>query len=94
MGITFDDALVQYIGQLGRGQQWIVALSSAFYIPNALAFLLLVFAAVSPISKHYWTCKDPRDAACAAVYNSPKLSQVAFCSLQKEQWQFTSSGEP
>eukprot|EP00775_Hariotina_reticulata_P004351 gene4351-4604_t len=88
--ISFDDALVKYVGQLGRGQRWIVALSSAFYIPNALAFLLLVFAAVNPISKHHWRCTDSQDATCAAVFNSPELSQVAFCSLQKEQWQFTS----
>jgi len=83
LGITFDDALVKFIGQLGRGQQRIVALSSAFYIPNAFAFLLLVFAAVSPTSKHHWRCIDPQDAGCAAVHDAPELSQVAFCSLTK-----------
>lgn len=89
--LTYDEVLTKYVGEFGRGQQLIVALTSLFYLPNVIFFYLLVFVAVDPIKQRKWECIDSTDAACMAVWDSDNPSQ-RFCQLSNTEWQWVNHG--
>lgn len=91
MGITFDEALAS-VGSFGRWQRRVVIVSSSFYIPNAFALLLLIFACTDPISNHSWSCVDPEDTICSAVWLST-TPKDGFCALPTASWVWTKTGE-
>lgn len=86
-GLTFDQALTQYVGEFGRGQIANFVLASLVWIPNAVIILLLVFSVGSPIKDKAWECVDPADPACVAVLTSTDPA-VGFCGLQRDQWRW------
>ncbi|KAF8063038.1 Orct2 [Scenedesmus sp. PABB004] len=82
--LTFDEALTGYVGELGRGQQRVIALVSLLSIPNGLIFLLWVFLTIDPVCARAWACADATDAACAAVWARP--TAAGLCGLPRGAW--------
>ncbi len=87
-GLTFDQALTQYVGEFGKGQITNFWLASLVWIPNAMLVLLLVFSVGSPVKDHEWACVDQADAACADVFSRLDPSK-GFCGMERSQWQWT-----
>lgn len=90
--LTYDEALNKNIGQFGPGQWRTLLWASIPQMSNAAAFFLWVFITVDTVSNHSWRCRDPSDAACAAVWQQDSPSGQSFCSLRADQWQWTSQG--
>jgi hypothetical protein len=90
--LTYDEALSKQIGQLGWGQWRTLLWASLPQISAAAAFFLWVFVTVDPVANHYWSCTDTADSACAAVWQQEIPSSQSFCSLNREQWQWTNEG--
>jgi hypothetical protein len=90
--LTYDEALAKQIGQLGWGQWRTLLWASLPQISAAAAFFLWVFVTVDPVANHFWKCADTADAACAAVWQQEIPSSQSFCSLSREQWQWTNEG--
>jgi hypothetical protein len=88
---NLDDKLSS-IGQFGPGQWRTVFWASLFCFCNAAAFFFWTFATVDPVANHSWRCINPVDSACAAVWQSPNPSSQEFCSLQRDQWDWTHLG--
>lgn len=91
--LSYDEALTKHIGQFGRGQWLQVLWASLPQIANAAAFFLWVFVTINPINNHSWSCTDPSDAACTAVWQQDSPTSQSFCGLRTDQWQWTSQGE-
>lgn len=50
-----------------------------------------VFASLDPVSRHQWSCKDPSDTACRAVFESSDPKH-GFCGLDRSQWNWSIEG--
>jgi hypothetical protein len=87
-GLTWDQALAQYVGEFGRGQIINFVLASLVWVPNAMLILLLVFSVGSPVKDRAWACVDQGDVACAAVLASSDPTE-GFCGLRRAQWRWT-----
>jgi hypothetical protein len=87
-GLTYDQALAQYVGECGRGQALNFVLASTLWVPNAALILLLVFALGSPVRDGLWQCTDGGDAACRAVLEAADPA-AGFCGLARSQWSWT-----
>ena len=90
--VTYDQALVLFLGQWGPGQWRSLLWASLPQIANAAAFFLWVFISVDPIANRSWQCREPADAACAAVWREATPSSQSFCSLSSQQWQWSNEG--
>jgi hypothetical protein len=91
-GLTYDQALAQYVGDFGRGQILNFVLASLVWIPNAMLILQLVFSMGNPVRDRAWECTDAADAACAAVLASASPEE-GFCRLRRDQWAWTRPGD-
>lgn len=90
-GISFDGALIHYVGQFGRGQSTILLAASCFYLSNAFAFLIWVFMTLDPVARRWWECTlGPEDSLCWHVLNSDRPTD-GFCQLETSQWKWTSN---
>jgi len=87
--ITLDNALVNYLGQLGKHQIKVLLLASILWIPNAIFILLMVFTAKDPVQPRWWRCKDENDAACMKVYGNDGSIMQEFCELPRDSWTWT-----
>lgn len=91
-GLTYDQALTQYVGECGRGQVINFVLASSLWIPNAVLILLLVFSLGNPVKSRHWECADAADAACQAALAAADPA-AGFCGLARAQWRWTRPGE-
>lgn len=89
--LTYDEALTKYVGEFGKGQRLIVALTSLFFLPNVVFFYLLVFVAMDPVKQRLWECTSSSDEACMTVWQSASPSQ-GFCQLSPAQWHWVQEG--
>ncbi|KAI8471458.1 MAG: major facilitator superfamily domain-containing protein [Monoraphidium minutum] len=91
-GLTYDQALEQYVGGLGRGQIINFVLAALTWLPGGVLVLLLVFSLGSPAAGRDWECTDASDAACAAALAGPAPA-AALCELERGQWRWTRPGD-
>ena len=87
-GLTYDEALFQHVGGLGRGQVAVFCLACLPWIPNAVLILQLVFALGSPVADRAWACTDAEDVVCADALAAPDPA-AALCGLGREKWRWT-----
>lgn len=90
MALTFDDAL-GIVGPFGRWQKRVILVASIFYIPNAFALLVLIFACTDPVKSRSWRCLDPYDAACSDVWHASD-PRDSFCALPSSSWEWVNTG--
>jgi hypothetical protein len=90
--LTYDEALTKHIGQFGPGQRLSLLWASTHEIANAAALFIWGFLTVNPIASHSWSCTDPADALCMAVWQQDHPETHSFCSLRADQWQWTNQG--
>jgi hypothetical protein len=91
--ITFDEALVNHVGEFGPGQRRVVLACSLLNVSNALAVLLLVFLChPDPVLQHQWQCTSTRDDACFNVWISSDPNSAGFCALPRDAWYWSSTG--
>lgn len=87
-GLTFDQALVSGVGELGRGQLVILLLVSLCNIANAFVVLLMVFNNKNPVKEHWFVCTGPTDTMCQQIYSLQDPS-TEFCKMSNGQWDWT-----
>jgi hypothetical protein len=93
VALTYDEVLIQHVGQFGPGQLLSLFWASLHEIANAAALFIWVFLTIDSVASHSWRCIDPADAVCAAVWQQDRPDSHSFCSLHPDQWQWTSHGE-
>jgi hypothetical protein len=91
--ISYDEALVQHVGQFGAGQMRLLVWAALSNLANALAFFLMVFATTDPVANRQWACSSASDAACQAVWQLEQPTSQDVCGLSPAQWHWTSTGE-
>lgn len=58
MGTVVDDILVQQLGQFGRGQLILLAVSGLGWANLAMQVFLTTFTAADPLSPGSWQCRS------------------------------------
>ncbi|KAL3156934.1 hypothetical protein ABBQ38_001196 [Trebouxia sp. C0009 RCD-2024] len=88
--LTFDEALQQSVGELGRGQRCRFCLAGLALVPAAMQTFTMYFVALDPFRQQAWWCNDPEDLSCQAAQRAAGHSA---CHLPPEAWHWLDRGQ-
>jgi hypothetical protein len=80
LDVTIDEALQSSVGECGRGQIHVLALTSLTTIVAALVNFSFVFTGIDPVRVSQPLCSPEAAAACDAHTTN------AFCTIPRDSW--------